>query len=435
MLTITKNKLRCDMKKIAVVVFLFCIALNAQIKFDDYFENKSLRIDYFHTGNVTDDSYSIDELKEEPYWGGSKVNLLDKFDYGKYKVEVYSADKKTIIFSKTYTTLFNEWQTTAEAKTTPKTFSETVVIPYPKHDIEIDFYSRNRKNEWVKKYVYKISPANYFISKERHLEYKSFEVVNSGASDKKIDIVILPEGYTAAEMDLFKEDCKKFAGYLFNSSPFKENKDKFNIWGVEAPSIESGTDIPKSNLWKKTLLNSSFYTFDVERYLMTADNKSVRDLAANAPYDQIYIIVNSQKYGGGSIYNHYSVGTNKNPFAEYVFVHEFGHGFAGLADEYYTSEVAYQDPYPLDVEPIEPNITTLVHFEKKWKDLVDKDVPIPTPAEEKYFDKVGAFEGGGYIAKGVYRPKYDCQMKSKSVNNFCPVCKRAILEMIRFYSE
>lgn len=419
-----------------IALFLFAsISLCAQIKYDDYFENKSLRFDYYHTGNILEDSYSIDEIREEPFWGGSKVNLFDKIDVGKYKVEVYDLASSKLIFSKSYTTLFNEWQTTAEAKATFKTFSETVVVPFPKKDITLKFYSRDKKNNWVKKFEYKVSPTNYFISKEKQYECKTFDAVNSGPADKCVDIVIIPEGYTAAEMDRFKEDCKKFAGYLFNATPYKENKHKFNIRGVLAPSPESGTDIPKSNIWKKTIVNTSFYTFDVERYLMTADNKTIRDLAANAPYDQIYIIVNSEKYGGGAIFNHYSVGTNQNPFAEYVFVHEFGHGFAGLADEYYNSEVAYEDPYPLDVEPIEKNITTLVHFENKWKDLVDKDTPIPTPAVEKNYKLVGAFEGGGYITKGVYRPMYDCSMKSKSVNNFCPVCKRAIEEMIRFYTE
>jgi hypothetical protein len=236
-------------------------------------------------------------------------------------------------------------------------------------------------------------------------------------------------------MNKFKEDCGRFAGYLFNVSPFKENRDNFNIWGVEAPSENSGTDIPKENIWKKTILNTNFYTFGLERYLMTADNKSVRDLAANAPYDQIYILVNTDEYGGGSIYNHYSVCASDNKYSEYVFVHEFGHGFASLADEYYTSDVAYEDFYPLDVEPLDPNLTTLVDFKSKWKDLVPDSIPIPTPAVEKYKNSVGAFEGGGYMAKGIYRPMMDCTMKSISVDNFCPVCKRAVRQMIDFYSK
>jgi hypothetical protein len=236
-------------------------------------------------------------------------------------------------------------------------------------------------------------------------------------------------------MELFKKDCEKFAGYLFNASPYKENKDKFNIWGIAAPSKESGTDIPAENIWKNTLLNSTFYTFDLERYLMTPDNKSLRDVASNAPYDQIYILVNSDKYGGGSIYNLYSVCINKNKYEEYVFVHEFGHGFSFLADEYYTSDVAYNDYYLLDVEPLEANLTTLVDFDSKWKKFVSDETPIPTPDSEEYSNVVGAFEGGGYVAKGVYRPRLDCSMKSASVNNFCPVCKDAIQQMINFYSE
>jgi hypothetical protein len=168
---------------------------------------------------------------------------------------------------------------------------------------------------------------------------------------------------------------------------------------------------------------------------MTNDNKRLRNIASNAPYDQIYILVNSDKYGGGAIYNHYSLCVNDNEYSEFVFVHEFGHGFASLADEYYTSDVAYQDFYPLNVEPLDPNLTTLVDFETKWKDIVDDDTPIPTPKSEEFKDKVGAFEGGGYMEKGIYRPKEDCTMKSIVVDNFCPVCKRAIQEMINFYAE
>jgi len=236
-------------------------------------------------------------------------------------------------------------------------------------------------------------------------------------------------------MNDFKEDCNKLSEYLFNCSPYKENKDKFNIWGIEAPSLESGTDIPKDDIWKKTVVNSTFYTFDLDRYLMTTDNKKLRNLAANVPYDQIFILVNSDKYGGGSIYNLYSVSTSKNKFTEFTITHEFGHGFVSLADEYYTSDVAYQDFYDLEVEPLDPNLTTLVDFDSKWKDLVDEKTPIPTPSTEEYKDKVGAFEGGGYVEKGICRPCQDCTMKSITINNFCPVCKRAIQQMIDFYSE
>ncbi|HEY6907699.1 MAG TPA: M64 family metallopeptidase, partial [Ignavibacteriaceae bacterium] len=315
-----------------ILIFLFAsVTLFSQVDFDKYFTDKSLRVDYFHTGDSLNDSYSIDELKQEPYWGGSKTNLLDKFNFGRYEIRVFSEKDNNLIYSRTYSTLFDEWQTTDEAKLTTRTFSETVTMPFPRDKIRIEFYSRDKENLLHKKFEYLVDPNNYFISKERRFEYPSFKVVNNGDPAVKLDIVMLPEGYTKDEMDDFKQDCKKFADYLFAVSPYSENRDKFNIWGVEAPSPEEGTDIPADGVWKKTLLNTQFYTFDLDRYLMTSDYKSVRDLAANAPYDQIYILVNSDKYGGGSIYNYYSVCVNDNRYSEYVFTHEFGHGLAFLA--------------------------------------------------------------------------------------------------------
>jgi hypothetical protein len=424
------------MKTLLISILLFTAIIFPQVNFDDYFENKTLRIDYFHTGDKETDFYSIDELRSEPNWGGSKINLIDTLNYGSYMVKVHDPETDQLLYSRGYTTLFHEWQTTDEAMETVKSFSETVVFPYPKKTVRVDFYGRDKKNQFIKKFEYSVDPSNYFITTERRKEYPSFQVHNSGDPAVKVDIVIIPEGYTEEEMDLFKKDCEKFSGYLFNSSPFKENKDKFNIWGVEAPSEESGTDIPAKGTWKKTQLNTTFYTFDLERYLMTSDNKSVRDLAANAPYDQIYILVNTDIYGGGAIYNHYAACMNSNRFEEYVFVHEFGHSFGSLADEYYTSDVAYNEFYPLDVEPVDPNITTMIDFDSKWKHMIDKDVPVPTPDTEEYKkDVVGAFEGGGYVAKGVYRPEYDCTMKSLSVDNFCKVCSNAIQIMIDFYTK
>lgn len=423
------------MKKYFLLFTILPIVSFPQITFDQYFLNKTLRLDYYHTGNDTIDSYSIDELIEEPYWGGSIVNLLDKFDYGDYKFVVKDFESGTEIYSKTYSTLFSEWQTTDEAKQTVKSFSETIVFPYPKNNVIVEFYSRDKKNTLNKKFEYVVNPNSYFIKTERMLEYETFEVINSNDSDEAVDIVIIPDGYTKDEMDKFKEDCERFAGYLFNASPYKENKDRFNIWGVEAPSKESGTDIPAENIWTNTIVNSQFYMFDLDRYLMTRDNKILRHVASNAPYDQIFILVNTKKYGGGAIYNHYSVCVSDNNFSEYIFTHEFGHGFAGLGDEYYTSDVAYNEFYPLDVEPLDPNLTTLVNFDSKWKDMLDNETPIPTPATKEFGKTLGVFEGGGYVAKGVYRPMQDCSMKSISVDNFCPVCKRAIKQMIDFYSE
>lgn len=418
-----------------LLTLVVTVSAYGQIDFEKYFHDKTLRLDYYHAGDAVSDEYFFDELIEEPFWGGSKKKMTDPFEYGKYKFEVYDAEHGELIYSRTYSTLFSEWQTTEEAKQTRKAFTESVVFPYPKNKCRVVFYSRSKKNELIKKFEIAVDPNSYFVKKENRLKFDNFKVHYSGPSEKKVDIVIIPEGYTKDQMDLFKADCEKFTGYLFNSSPYKERKESFNIWGVDAPAPETGTDIPGDNIWKKTHGNTTFFTFDVERYLMTGDYKSIRDLAANAPYDQIYILVNTNKYGGGAIYNFYSVAVNKNPREEYVFVHEFGHGFSFLADEYYDSETAYQDFYPLDIEPLEPNLTTLVDFESKWENMLTKDAPIPTPNEKKYKDVVGVFEGGGYVTKGVYRPMLDCSMKSASVDNYCPVCRDAITRMIDFYSE
>lgn len=428
----------CKSVRSVISVFYFLLFVLSgqalsQNSFNEHFDDKTLRLDYFHTGNNQEDFYSFDELIEEPYWAGSKVNLLDKFDFGNYKFVVIDQESGSPIYSRTYSTLFAEWQTTDEAKQTYRTFSETVVFPFPKKKVVVEFYGRDDKNKFIKKFEYEVDPLDYFIKKERRLNFETMKVLYNGDPATKVDVAFIPEGYTEEEMELFMQDCEKFAGYLFNAAPFRENKNNFNIWAVLSPSIESGTDIPAENKWKNTLINSRFYTFDLERYLMTSDNKTLRDVASNVPYDQIYVIVNSEKYGGGAIYNHYSVCVNKNVHEEYVFTHEFGHGFAFLADEYYTSDVAYNDFYPLDVEPLERNITTLIDFDSKWKSLLEEDTPVPTPATDEFEKKIGAFEGGGYVAKGVYRPLQDCSMKSIVKDKFCPVCKNAIQEMIDFY--
>jgi len=422
------------MKK-SLLLILALITLNCFGSFDSIFLNKTLRIDYYHSGDFQSEHYFLDEVKIEPYWGGSKINLIDTFNYGKYYFRVFDQETDSLIYSRGYSTLFGEWQTTEEAKKTERSFTETVVMPLPRNNAKILFFSRDKKGNFQEKFNYTYSTDDYFISPERQLEFPSFDVWIGDKPEKGVDIVILPDGYTHSEMGKFISDCKRFADILFSFQPYQLYKERFNIRGILSPSLESGSDIPADTIWKKTILSTSFYTFDSERYCMTYDNKSVRDLAANAPYDQIYILVNAEKYGGGAIYNYYSVSVNSNLQAAKIFIHEFGHGFAGLGDEYYNSEVAYSEFYPTDVEPWEPNLTTLVHFDKKWEHMLDPDTPIPTPAIESYLDKVGVFEGGGYASKGVYRPKYDCLMNTFKGNEFCPVCHGAIEKMIFFYSE
>lgn len=416
-------------------IFLSFISLSGFAQFEKYFEDKALRLDYYHTGNDQEEIYSFDEMTIEPFWGGSKTNLIDTFEYGKYYFKVYSEKTEELIYSRGYSTLFGEWQTSDEAKETWRTVSESIVIPFPKDSVRVAFFSRNWEGEFEKKFEYHVDPFSYFIKRDRTLVYPTFDVMIHGDPEKKVDIIILPEGYQAEEMGKFIKDCKTFKEGLFAFSPFTENKEKFNIRAVLAPSAESGSDIPADTIWKRTILNSSFYTFDSERYLMTYDNKSVRALAANAPYDQIYILVNTDKYGGGAIYNHYNLSVTKNGLSAKIIVHEFGHGFAGLGDEYYESSTGYNEFYNLNAEPWESNLTTLVDFESKWKYKLKKKTPIPTPNDEKYSKKIGVFEGGGYVAKGVYRPMVDCLMKTFNGNDFCPVCAESIQGMIDFYTK
>ncbi|MEE9429551.1 MAG: M64 family metallopeptidase [Melioribacteraceae bacterium] len=418
-----------------VLILFLTIPIFAQTNFTKFFQDKSLRFDYYHSGNNENDYFTFDELIEEPYWAGSKVNLIDNLGYGNLIAKVFDAKSNELIYSHSYSVLFHEWQTTDEAKKISRTFSETIVLPFPKDSVRIEIFDRDSLNIFRKRYEVGVSPKNYFIKNENRHKHKKFMVHYSGEPSEKLDVVFLPEGYTKDEMDKFKKDCEKYSNYLFTYAPFDTLYNKINVWGVEAPSLESGTDIPADSIWKSTILNSSFYTFDSERYLMTTDYKKVRDLAANVPYNQIYILVNSDKYGGGAIYNYYNVTVVDNAKSKQVFVHEFGHGLAGLADEYYTSEVSYQDFYSLDVEPWEANITTLINFDSKWKKFVSPKTEIPTKTKDAPINLIGAFEGGGYVEKGVYRSTENSLMKSLGVDEFNKVSKDAIERVIKFYSE
>jgi len=420
---------------IPVFILIFLSITFSQIKFDEYFIPKTLRLDYIQAGNSQSSNIYFEQMKCEPFWGGNIKNLIDKFNYGEYRFFVYDSISNNLIYSRGFSTLFQEWQTSDEAKVLNCSFYETIVFPFPKKTVKVEIHKRNRDGNLEKKFELYVNPNNYFIREETPVKCDYKKVLDNGNPSEKVDIVIIPDGYSKDDMEKFNSDVQRFMGYFFDCSPYKENKNNFNVWAINAISDESGTDIPGKHIYKNTILNASFYTFNTERYLMTYDIKKVRDLAGNVPYDQIMILVNSPIYGGGGVYNYYSLVSSDDDYSDYVMCHEFGHAFADLADEYWTSDVAVNDYFNLKVEPVQPNITTLVNFGSKWKNLVDKNIPIPTPNDKKYYDKVGAFEGGGYVEKGIYRPRYDCTMKSRSRNNFCPVCSSAISEMIKFYID
>lgn len=427
------NKL---VSKLALLVFILSLSIakiNAQ--YDVYFQDNQLRIDYYIYGNADSCTYALDKYVMEPVWGGTRHYLIDSLGYGDYYFEVLLHDSDVVIYSRGYCNLFGEWQTTPEAESVTKGFNESIIMPYPKEIVDVVFYMRKRNGEFEEKMRLNVDPNNYFIEDAPKYSYSVLNVHGKASPDKAVDIVILPDGYTEEEMAKFVLDCNFFKECLFSYEPYASYQDRFNIKAIMAPSRDSGISIPAEDIWKNTAVGCAFYTFDSERYCMSYDNQAIRNLAGQAPYDQIYILANTSKYGGGGIYNFYCVSSTDDSYSSEVIIHEFGHGFAGLGDEYYDDSGSYEEFYNLEIEPWEPNLTTLVDFDSKWNDMINKKTPIPTPAEEKYIDEVGVFEGGGYETYGVYRPKYDCLMKTFNGNKFCEVCNRAIERMILYYTD
>ncbi len=416
-----------------LLIIFCCSFLVSSAQFGKYFKNRTLRYDYYHSGSYDAEYIMADELVTEGKWAGPKKGLIDPFDYGSHRMMVYDEGSSWLIFSRNYSSLFVEYQATEEAKSQCGNFPESILMPLPKKPVLIRFESRGIDQVWKTVFETRLDPSDAGIRKAGKSVYPAVTVHSSGKPTKKLDIVFLPEGYTAEEMEKFTADCRRFAGYLFDTEPYGELRDRINITAVLAPSAQSGTDIPQDSVFRETLLHSSFNTFNTERYLTTADFKSVRNAASGVPYDHIVILVNDDLYGGGGIYNFYAITTVDDPNSGFVFTHEFGHSFAGLGDEYSGSGSNSEDLYSPAYEPWEPNITTLAEFTKKWQDMLPSGTPVPTPEGEEWQGKLGVFEGGGYMEKGVYRPWLDCSMNVVRFNNFCPVCQRAIRDVITGY--
>jgi hypothetical protein len=417
---------------IIVILVLVSAATNAQ--FSKYFKNQTLRWDYFHSGSVEAEYIVPDEMILEGKWAGPKTNLIDPFDFGAFKIAVYDSLSGELIYTRQFSSLFIEYQATERAKSECGNFEESVRMPLPKKTVKIEYYTREVDMVWNLKYEGFINPKKDLMKTGPVTIYPVETIVKSGKPRKKLDLVMLPDGYTEAEMPKFLEDCARFTGYLFATDPYGSYKKDISIRAILAPSEESGTDIPTDSVFKSTLLNASFNTFETDRYLMATNFKTVCNVASSAPYDQVIILVNSARYGGGGIYNFYAISTVDDKYSGFVFTHEFGHSFAGLGDEYEGSGSNAENLYISTVEPWEPNITTLADFDSKWKNLLAAGTPVPTPATDAWKGKVGVFEGAGYMTKGAYRPYLDCSMNVIKFNNFCPVCKGAISRMIEFYT-
>jgi len=427
------------MKILSLVLFasiMNCFtAFSQTINYDEWFTPERMRVDLFYSGDHETTQIYLNKIKKEPQWGGSRTNLIDLMEFWHFQVRVFDKESRGFIFSRGFSTLWEEWQTTAESKITEKSMSGSVILPFPKKEVVFELYMRDEKNQFIKVFALDIDPGSIFIESNLTFDFPMKKVLDNGDPANKIDVAFVAEGYTIEQMSDFEADVKEFSEHLFKEEPFGESRDKFNIWAVCSESVDEGTDIPGEGIWKNTILNTNFYTFGSERYLMTYDFSLVSDVVANVPYDQIFILVNTEKYGGGGVYNNYCVGSSGNSYSLVVMVHEFGHGFGGLGDEYYNSSTAYEEFFDLTVEPWELNLTTMVDFDSKWAGMVDEGTPIPTPAEAEYLDKTGVFEGGGYVSKGVFRPAFDCRMKSNEAEGFCEVCKKVLSDMISHYTE
>lgn len=461
---------------------LVSVTAGAQ-EFDKYFEDATMRLDYVFAGNATEQHIYLEDVKRQERWAGRKARLAEKFLNGNGQITVQDAESKDTIYVWTFSTLFQEWMNEPEAKVTDRAFESCYNIPYPKNKIDVTVTLTNNHNVVTARMKHTVDPKDILIRKigdngiPFHYVWKGNPDGKQTAANPEgfynrswkptpydemkdvdltgcIDLAILAEGYTEAEMGKFYSDCERAVDALFTWEPFKSLRNKFNVVAVAAPSRQSGPSVPLNDIWVNTAVGAHYSTFYSDRYLTTQNMRQVYDLLAGVPFEHVMVLVNTDTYGGGGIYNQVTLATSDHHTFKQVFVHEFGHEYAGLADEYAYSGGG-DDWYPADTEPWEPNITTLKDFSKKWADLMPKKQPVPTPLDPKvpnyrtmdYSDAkqvaalnkatqvVGVFEGAGYMEKGCYRPAQECRMKINEVENFCPVCDRAIRRITEFYTS
>lgn len=454
----------------------------AAAKFDDDFAPRTMRVDYYHSGTPTEEHIALDRVVADGAWAGSRTQLLDPVNYGLYQFEVRDLESNRLLYSRGFSSVFGEWRTIAEAKQRWGTFHESLRFPWPKRPVQVTLRVRGHDGLWREIWTAAIDPASRAVNKADLAPRGTvWSVLESGAPAEKVDLLILGDGYTAAEMEKFHADARRLSGELFTVEPFRSRKSDFNVRVIDLPASESGISRPHAGIFRRAPLGTHYSSFDSERYVLTFDNRTLRDVASAAPYDFLVILVNERAYGGGGIYNDQTTVAASNGFSRYLFIHEFGHHFAALGDEYYTSDVAYETGAAEKPEPWEPNVTALHDPAKlKWRDLLTPGLPLPTPwnkeefeklsianqavrrklraegapeeklealfreeqeqmtrllASSEYAGKVGAFEGAGYEAKGLYRPSTDCIMFTRDEVGFCAVCTRAIHRMIDAYTR
>jgi hypothetical protein len=356
---------------IATVSFLALSPAASAGDFDATFTGATMRLDFFHTGNAATEIVTLDRVRVEGPWPGSQTQLLDRTNLGKYFVEVVDLESQTMIYSRGFASIYGEYETTGEAADgVMKTISEAVRFPEPRKPVQVRLRKRRADQSFSEIWQTTVDPASRHVHRAAVAPREVWSVFKSGESAVKVDLLILGDGYTADEMEKYRVDVRRMTGHLFEHEPFASRKSDFNVWAVNAPAPESGISRPRSGMFRDSPLGASYNSLDSERYVLTLDDRSWRDVAAAAPYDSVIILVNSEKYGGGGIYGLYATAAVDSGFAAYLMVHEFGHSFAGLGDEYFTSDVAYENFQGEMTEPWEANITALNDPETlKWRDL------------------------------------------------------------------
>lgn len=422
----------------AICIGLSAFAGQAQ-NFDDYFVNKTIRADYIFSGNSEAQAICLDELSSLPQWAGRRHHLSELPLAGNGEIAMKDKASGKIIYRTSFSSLFQEWICEAEAKKVTRGFENTFLIPFPKNTATVTIRLKDVYHKETASLTHEIDPKDILIHQrgdEASITPHRY-LLKSGSEENCIDIAILAEGYTKEETELFYKDAQTACEALFSHEPFKKLKSRFNVVAVFSESKDSGVSIPRQNEWKKTAVSSHFDTFYSDRYLTTRSVKAIHNWLAGIPYEHIIILANTDTYGGGGIYNSYTLTTAHHPMFKPVVVHEFGHSFGGLADEY-AYDAAPSPQYPYSIEPWEQNITTLADFDAKWKDMVEPGTPVPTPVQTDkslIYTKVGVYEGAGYTQKGIYRPTTECRMKINEAPVFCPVCQRALEKLIRFYTD
>ena len=405
-----------------VITLLWMAGLGVQAQqFEDDFEDRTLRLDYTFAGDDMQTAIYVDELVSLPHWYGKHHHLDEVPLRGNGQVIMRRHNSDTVIFRHSFSTLFQEWLATEEAKHTQKSFENVFLVPFPKDTVDITVELYDNHDRTAVSMTHTVVPSDILIRRAGERSITPYEVLHQASDTSRcIHIAFVAEGYTADEIDHYLSDCRKAIGSLFRHEPFKSMQDRFNIIALKSTSLESGTSEPAKGIWKQTVLGSHFNTFYSDRYLTTLHLKHLHDVLAGTPYEHIIILVNTEHYGGGGIYNSYNLCYTGGPQFLPVVVHEFGHSFGGLGDEY-----AYGNDDPMyfaDTEPWEPNLTTKAHFIGKWENLVAEG-------------KASFIEGGGYLEKGVWRGFENCRMRTNEEPEFCLVCQQALIKLIDFYTK